>query len=79
MKQKDWIVIIVAVFVAAVGSYFLSKALFANKKNRTKEVKIVEQIKTDFNAPSKQYFNEQSLNPTQTITIGGNQPTQPAR
>ncbi len=76
MKQKDWIVIVVSVFVAAVGSYFLSKALFAKKKDRLTTVQIVQEISTDFNNPDKKFFNEKSLNPTQTITIGGNQPAQ---
>lgn len=76
MKQKDMIIIAVAVFIAAFGSYFLSKALFAKKENRSKEVKVVEQISTDFNPPGKRYFNENSLNPTQTITIGNGQSTQ---
>lgn len=70
MKQKDIIIIIIIVFFTGIASYFLSTKLFASEKQRSIEVKTVDAISTDFNKPSKQYFNENSVNPTQIITIG---------
>jgi hypothetical protein len=70
VKQKDFVVIIVIVFIAAVASYFASSKLLSNSKTRAVEVKKVEAISTDFVTPDKQYFNGNSVNPTQIITIG---------
>lgn len=77
MKQKDIAVIVVVVFVSAVLSYFLSNALFASPDNLQTEVEVVEPITADFPEPDKRYFNDNSINPTQTITIGDGQNQQP--
>ncbi len=74
MKQKDIILIIVIVFISGTLSFFVSKKLFAKPKDRSVEVKIVEAINTDFNKPDQKYFNEESINPTQIIQIGQDQP-----
>ncbi len=72
MKQKDIIIIIIVVFVAGVSSFFVSRMFFGKESDRNVEVKVVEVITTDFTPPSDQYFNENSVNPTQIITIGDN-------
>ncbi|MCA9332314.1 hypothetical protein KDA00_00370 [Candidatus Saccharibacteria bacterium] len=76
MKQRFIITIAIVVFIAGFASLFISKKLFGKEADRNVEVKKVEQISTDFQSPDKQYFNDQSVNPTQIITIGDNQPTQ---
>ena len=70
MKQKDWIVIIITVFISAVASFFISRALFASPDDLVTEVEVVEPITAEFIEPDERYFNEDSINPTQTITIG---------
>ncbi len=76
MKQKDIAVIIVVIFVAAIVSFMLSKVLFgAEKKDET--VEKVEAISTEFPYPSKQYFNKNSLNPSQRVEITNNNNTNP--
>lgn len=74
MKQKDIIVIIVVVFIAGLASYFISTKLFVKKGDTEQKAKVVEKISTDFNPPSNKYFNKQSVNPTQKINIGDQQP-----
>jgi hypothetical protein len=72
MKQKDIAVIIVVVFVSAFISLFASKAIFAPPKNRQQQVEVVQPISADFQKPDGRYFNSQSFDPTQLITIGQN-------
>lgn len=74
MKQKDIALILVVVIIAGFSSFFISKKLFAGEKNRSEEVKTVEAISTEFTQPDPKYFNDQSINPTQTIIIGNTQP-----
>jgi len=77
MKQKDWIIIIVTVFISAVASFFISRALFASPEDRMAEVEIVEPILAEFQQPDDRYFNEDSINPSQSITIGEDDNPQP--
>lgn len=77
MKQKDIAIIIVIVFISGILSYFISNALFASPDNLETEVEVVEPISADFPEPNTVYFNTNSINPTQTITIGDGQNQQP--
>ena len=77
MKQKDIAIIIAVVFVSGLLSYFVSNALFSSSEKLQTTVEVVEPITADFPQPDDQYFNEQSINPTQTITIGDGQNQQP--
>ncbi len=76
MKQKDILLIVVAVIVSSFLSFFISKALIVSPKNRHQQVKVVDAITADFpsldNKEFKKYFNQDSNNPTKLITIGGN-------
>lgn len=76
MKQKDIALILVISFMSAVLSLVVSNFLFkSNQKNLDSHV--VTAITKDFPEPDKKYFNENSINPTQTIQIGSNTNQQP--
>lgn len=77
MKQKDIVLIVVVAIVAASLSFFVSKKVFSSDADRAVQVKTVEAISTEFKSPDKKYFNDQSINPTKTITIGDNPSQQP--
>ncbi len=77
MKQKDIVVIIVAVFISGIFSFFISNALFSSPQKRTTEVEVVEPISTDFKTPDPKYFNAQSIDPTKLIQIGNQDNQQP--
>jgi len=79
VKQKDIALIIVIVFVSAVLSFFLSNALIGTPQNKKQKAAVVEVITSDFQEPDKKFFNEKSVNPTQTITIGDSSNQQPFR
>lgn len=72
MKQKDIALIIVIVFISAVISLFVSKAIFASPQNRQQQVEVVKPITTDFPEPDKRFFNTNAFDPTRLITIGQN-------
>ena len=77
MKQKDIDAIITIVFISGILSFFISNALFAPPKNLKTQVEVVEPISAEFSQPDKKYFNQDSVNPTQTITIGDGENQQP--
>jgi len=70
MKQKDIALIIVICFVAAIFSFVLSSFIFGGSGDKTQQAEVVDKVSTDFTQPSTRYFNQEALNPTETITIG---------
>lgn len=72
MKQKDIALIIIIVFISAIVSLFVSKAVFVSPKNRQQKVEVVQPITADFPKPDSQFFNSQANDPTKLITIGQN-------
>lgn len=72
MKQKDIVLIVAIVFISAVISFFVSKAIFVSPKNRQQQVSVVQPITADFPKPDSRYFNSSAFDPTQLITIGQN-------
>ncbi len=77
MKQKDISLIIVVSFISAVLSVFLSGAVFNSSGDKRLQAEVVTPISSDFNQPSKQYFNSEANDPTQIIRIGENTNQQP--
>lgn len=70
MKQKDLALIIIIVVVAAFISLFISNKLFATPSNRQQQVEVVQPISSSLQTPNPAYFNSNSKDPTQLITIG---------
>lgn len=77
MKQKDIALILVVIFISVVVSLFISNKIFASPKNRQQQVDVVQSITDDFSQPDKTYFNSNSIDPTQPITIGQNANSNP--
>lgn len=76
MKQQDIAIIIVVGVVGGVIAFFASGALF---KAPQQQVEVVQAINSEFGSVDKRYFNEQSINPTPTVTVGDNNNTDPFR
>lgn len=77
MKQKDFVLIVVIVFVSGIVSLFVSKALIAPPKNNQQQVEVVQPITSTFPEPDTAYFNDKAFDPTKTITISQNANTAP--
>lgn len=76
MKQKDWFLIVIIVFISAILSFVLSGILIKPAKKGDK-VEVVESISSEFPQPDPKYFNLTSVDPTQVIRIGDNNNTTP--
>jgi flagellar basal body-associated protein FliL len=76
MKQKDIVLIIVVAFVSAVAALVLSNFLFGSPSRSQQKAEVVDPITANFQAPDRRYFNKDSIDPTQTITIGNGQTNQ---
>lgn len=77
MKSKEIILLIIVGIVSAVVAVIFSNMLISSDKNRSEKVEVVPVITSDFQRPPKEYFNENSINPTLTIEIkeeGNQQP-----
>lgn len=77
MKQKDVALIILIAAISAFASFFASRALFSSGDKHTQKAEVVDVISTDFALPDSKYFNSSSIDPTQLITIGGDQNKNP--
>jgi hypothetical protein len=77
MKQKDFLLIVVIVVIAAGVSLVLSKHIFVNPTDRQQQVEVVPSISSTFNEPNPAYFNSSSKDPTQLITIAPNANSNP--
>ncbi len=71
MKQKDIVLVLVMVVISAIISFIVSGQIFGSQKNREQKAEVVEAITAEFPALPAKYFNGSSINPTQSITIGG--------
>ena len=71
MKQSDIAALILIVVIVLFVSVFVGNALFGGEQSRNVEVEVVEPISADFPEPDRAIFNNQAVNPTQTINIGG--------
>ena len=69
MKQKDLTTIIVIAVLAAVFSLIIANVLFGGSKTDLTSPTITP-ISNVFKNPSTTYFNNGSIDLTQTITIG---------
>lgn len=79
MKQKDFALILVMVFISAVIALVMSRWLFASPKNTKQTAEAVDVIEPEFTLPSSKYFNANSVNPTQQIEIEPHENTNPFR
>ena len=79
MKSKDISLVVVVGIVSAVIAVLVSSVLFSSKADRQQTVEVVEPITADFMTPSNdsKYFNNDAINPSQTITIGESTNEQP--
>ena len=71
MKQKDIALIVVIVFISAIASFFISKAIFGSPANRQQTAEVVQPITSNFPKPDPRYFNDKAFDPTRVITIDG--------
>lgn len=77
MKRKDLLIIGGVILVSAILSSILSSVIITAPKNRQTKVELVEKINPTFPTPDPRYLNVSSVDPTQVITIGNNNNSNP--
>lgn len=77
MRRKDVMLIIVAGLVAGVISFIISGTFITTSEDRQQNVETAVPIETSFERPPAEYFNQDAINPTQTIEIGDDPNNQP--
>lgn len=70
MKKKDITLVAVVVIFSSVFAIVISNFIFTEPEDQAQTVERVEVITSEFNEPSNDYFNEDSINPTKLIRIG---------
>ncbi len=71
MKSKDIYIIIIIGILSMVVSIVISITFISSDNNRDETVEVIPVITSELTRPSQEYFNSNSINPTQTIQIGG--------
>lgn len=77
MKSKDWSVIAMIVFLSTILSLIISNFAIKSIQSDIILVEKVNPITAEFKLPSKDYFNDKSINLTQEIKIGEETNTSP--
>lgn len=77
MKQQDIALLIIVIFLSAMTSMFVGKAIIKPPKGQAAKVEVVEAINTSFDQPDSTIFNDSAINPTRLIEIGKDQNQQP--
>jgi hypothetical protein len=77
IKSKDITVLVILVSLSGLLSFFVSNALFSNKKSLSTKVELVDKVTSDFSYENKPYFTNNPLNPTKNITISQNDNQKP--
>ena len=76
MKQKDIALILVIVVISVVLSMVISKKVFVTSANNQQAAQV-ENITTNFPQPDPNYFNINSIDPTQLIQVSPNNNSSP--
>ena len=77
MKKNDIGLIVVVAIFAGIFSLIASNIIFTPKNTKELTAQRIDQVQSDFIQPDKRFFNENSINPTQLIQIGGDPNKQP--
>ena len=77
MKRKDFLMIVMVVVIAAIFSVVVSGMFITTPEDREQTVEVAEPITSDLQRPPADYFNQEAINPTQTIQIGDDSNEQP--
>jgi len=77
MKSKDIFTFILVAVVSGVLSIVISNMLITGNTDKEQTVEVIEPIVSDFQRPPVEYYNSDSVNPTQTIEIGSETQSQP--
>lgn len=71
MKKSDIAMIVLIAGISVLLAYFVASSLVAGLKTEPEKVKTAEAISSEVAEPNKAIFNENAINPTVRVDIGG--------
>ena len=71
MKKNEIALLILIVSITAFGAFFVGKSIFGDRVSKPVEVSTADPISPTIEQPSAEIFNENAINPTVPIKIGG--------
>ena len=72
MKKNEIALLILIVAVIGFLAFIIGNSIFGGKVSKPVEVETAKAISPEIVEPSDQIFNENAINPTVPIKIGGN-------
>jgi hypothetical protein len=72
VKKTDIALVIFIAGISILIAYFVAKAVIGDPGEQTAEVKTAVAINDAMDAPSKEIFNKDAINPTVEVLIGEN-------
>lgn len=70
MKKTDIAMLILIAAVSILISAVTLNAVLGNPSEKTRKVKVTDEISDSFTEPSKDIFNKDAINPTVTVHVG---------
>lgn len=77
MKQKDIAIIIAVAGASTILAVIVAGFIFKGPDKQGTKVMVLDSISSNFPVTDKTFFNDQSIDSTQTVTIGSNNNVQP--
>ena len=77
MKQKDIAIIIAVAGVSLILAVIVAGFIFIGPSKLGTKVVVLDSVSSTFPVADKAFFNDQSIDSTQTVTIGTNSNAQP--
>ena len=71
MKRTDIAMIIFIASISIIGSYLVAKTIIGDARSEAVTVKTVDAISQEVSEPDERIFNEDAVNPTVEVYIGG--------
>ena len=71
MKRTDVAMIIFIASLSVLLSYFITKTILGDTQNEAEVVKTTDAITPEVNDPDERIFNDDAVNPTVEVYIGG--------
>lgn len=71
IKKSDLASIILIAAISLVAAFFIGNALINTPENRSTKVEVVNPISSEFGQPSDKIFNDNAIDITEKIQIGG--------
>jgi hypothetical protein len=71
MKRTDIAMIIFIASISVLVSYFVANSILGGAQNEAVTVKTIDAITSDVVEPDERIFNQDAVNPTVEVVIGG--------